>query len=160
MAGFFVCQTILGRFRQRDRGALRRLPVRVRPGEGKKDERKKSAQKFFFLQVLLEDGKTNRMHESLRLFKTVVNNIHFTAVVSVMLQRARVLLIPPFLQAFIVFFNKRDLFVAKLARVSAGEEGAVGLDAAFADCPPAAAAGDLEEAEDFVIEKYVSQSRS
>jgi len=81
-------------------------------------------------------------------------------VVRVMRHRARVLLIPPFLQAFIVFFNNRDLCVAKLARVSADEEGALTLDAPFPDCPPAAAAGDLEEAEDFVIEKYVSQSRS
>lgn len=48
------------------------------------------------MQLLYEDNATNRMHESLNLFASVVNNVHFAR------------------KPFIVFFNKRDLFEEKL----------------------------------------------
>jgi 50S ribosomal subunit-associated GTPase HflX len=50
------------------------------------------------LQLLYEDNETNRMHESLNLFASIVNNIHFTSM------------------PFIVFFNKYDLFEVKLEK--------------------------------------------
>jgi len=47
-------------------------------------------------QLLYEDNETNRMHESLNLFASIVNNIHFKG------------------KPFIVFFNKFDLFEEKI----------------------------------------------
>ena len=47
-------------------------------------------------QVLFEDRTTNRMQESLTLFKDIVNNDYFSE------------------KPFIVFFNKRDLFEEKV----------------------------------------------
>jgi hypothetical protein len=49
-------------------------------------------------QVLYEDEKTNRMHESLRLFESVCNNCWFVHT------------------AFILFLNKKDLFEEKIKR--------------------------------------------
>ncbi|TRY74847.1 hypothetical protein TCAL_00539 [Tigriopus californicus] len=49
-------------------------------------------------QVLLEDGKTNRMSESLRLFESIVNNAFFVEA------------------SFILFLNKVDLFEVKITR--------------------------------------------
>ena len=50
------------------------------------------------LQVLMEDGQTNRMDESLRLFDGIVNNAFFVDT------------------SFILFLNKEDLFDQKIAR--------------------------------------------
>ena len=50
----------------------------------------------FDFQLLYEDNETNRMHESLNLFASIVNNIHFKG------------------KPFIVFFNKFDLFEEKI----------------------------------------------
>ena len=47
-------------------------------------------------QLLYEDNETNRMHESLNLFASIVNNIYFES------------------KPFIVFFNKFDLFEEKI----------------------------------------------
>ena len=47
-------------------------------------------------QVLNEDRKTNRMHDSLELFEKIVNNAFFAE------------------KPFIVFFNKKDLFEDKV----------------------------------------------
>ena len=47
-------------------------------------------------QLLYEDNETNRMHESLNLFASIVNNIYFEG------------------KPFIVFFNKFDLFEEKI----------------------------------------------
>ena len=47
-------------------------------------------------QVLKEDQKTNRMHDSLELFEKIVNNAFFAE------------------KPFIVFFNKKDLFEDKV----------------------------------------------
>lgn len=50
-------------------------------------------------QVLYEDGKTNRMDESLRLFEETVSNKYFQNT------------------SFILFLNKRDLFEDKIKQV-------------------------------------------
>ena len=47
-------------------------------------------------QLLYEDNETNRMHESLNLFASIVNNIYFEG------------------KPFIMFFNKFDLFEEKI----------------------------------------------
>jgi len=47
-------------------------------------------------EVLMEDGKTNRMQESLSLFGSIVNNAFFADT------------------SFILFLNKEDLFLTKL----------------------------------------------
>ena len=47
-------------------------------------------------QVLMEDGETNRMEESLKLFESIVNNAFFVET------------------SFILFLNKKDLFTEKL----------------------------------------------
>lgn len=51
---------------------------------------------FPHLQVLLEDGQTNRLAESLKLFETIVNNAFFVK------------------SSVILFLNKTDLLDAKL----------------------------------------------
>lgn len=50
--------------------------------------------------VLEEDGKTNRMHESLNLFADVVNNQWFSNT------------------SIILFLNKKDLFQAKIKKTN------------------------------------------
>lgn len=49
--------------------------------------------------TLYEDGKTNRMHESVRLFKEICNSKWFVDT------------------AMILFLNKKDLFAEKIAKV-------------------------------------------
>lgn len=49
-----------------------------------------------FLSVLLEDGVTGRMEESLKLFDSIVNNPFFVRT------------------GFILFLNKEDLFDMKI----------------------------------------------
>ena len=56
----------------------------------------KFTQTYSKFQVLYEDRKTNRMHESLTLFEQIVNNAYFAE------------------KPFIVFFNKKDLFEDKV----------------------------------------------
>ena len=56
----------------------------------------KFAETYSNFQVLYEDRKTNRMHESLTLFEQIVNNAYFAE------------------KPFIVFFNKKDLFEDKV----------------------------------------------
>lgn len=51
-------------------------------------------------QVLMEDGVTNRMLESLKLFESIVNNKFFAAT------------------SFILFLNKEDLFDDKIKQVN------------------------------------------
>ncbi|KAI6221336.1 Guanine nucleotide binding protein (G-protein) domain containing protein [Aphelenchoides fujianensis] len=51
-------------------------------------------------QVLIEDNTTNRMQESLQLFKQVCNNKHFIET------------------SIILFLNKRDLFMEKIGKAS------------------------------------------
>ena len=85
-----------------------------------------------FDQVLAEDGRTNRMRESLRLFSSVANSVYFR------------------LMPLIVFFNKRDLFQDKLD--SMGPAGvAAGVRRAF---PDYAGDGTFEDATDFIINRY------
>eukprot|EP00095_Tigriopus_kingsejongensis_P000163 maker-scaffold487_size158652-snap-gene-0.36 protein:Tk00163 transcript:maker-scaffold487_size158652-snap-gene-0.36-mRNA-1 annotation:"guanine nucleotide-binding protein g subunit alpha-2 isoform x2" len=81
-------------------------------------------------QALFEDNQTNRMHESLNLFSSIVNNIHFKT------------------KPFIVFFNKKDLFEEKLKKKS--------IRLAF---PDYSGDNSLESASDFIIEKYLGQSQ-
>ena len=49
-------------------------------------------------QVLVEDGTTNRMHETLKLFGEIFNNKYFMKT------------------SFIVFLNKRDLLAMKILK--------------------------------------------
>ena len=51
-------------------------------------------------QVLAEDGKTNRMEDSLTLFRDTVNGVHLRK------------------KPFILFFNKNDLFEEKVKKKS------------------------------------------
>lgn len=51
-------------------------------------------------QVLIEDNSTNRMQESLQLFKQVCNNKHFLET------------------SIILFLNKKDLFMEKIGKAS------------------------------------------
>ncbi|TRY74846.1 hypothetical protein TCAL_00538 [Tigriopus californicus] len=81
-------------------------------------------------QVLFEDNQTNRMHESLNLFASIVNNIHFKT------------------KPFIVFFNKKDLFEDKLKHKS--------IRIAF---PDYTGDKSFESTSDFIIDKYLNQSQ-
>jgi len=78
---------------------------------------------------LYEDQDTNRMHESLRLFKEICNMQWFVKT------------------AMILFLNKRDLFADKIARVP--------LTVCFPEYPPANR--EYEPAAAFIREKFESQ---
>ena len=77
----------------------------------------------YYRQTLLEDDTSNRMEESLRLFGSVCNVKWF--------QHA----------SLVLFFNKRDLFVDKLARFKIFFTDYAG-DASYEGCL------------DYVVEKY------
>lgn len=70
------------------------------------------------------------MHESLNLFASIVNNIHFKT------------------KPFIVFFNKKDLFEEKLKSKS--------IQLAF---PDYSGDNSFESTSDFIIDKYLNQSQ-
>ncbi len=81
---------------------------------------------------MFEDNSTNRMHESLHLFSSILNNIHFQY------------------KPFIVFFNKCDLFEEK---ISAGKS----LRTAFLDF--GGPDRDVIAASDFIVNHFVSRSK-
>jgi len=81
-------------------------------------------------KVLCEDRKTNRMEESLNLFSEMVNSAHLK-------------LIP-----FIAFFNKKDLFDAKIKDKS--------ITATF---PEYKGPQRSEDCARFIVEKYLSKNR-
>ena len=82
-------------------------------------------------QVLFEDRSTNRMQESLTLFASIINNIHFKR------------------KPFIVFFNKRDLFEEKLKKKS--------IRIAF---PDYRGDNTFDNAKDFIVDRFVSSSEA
>lgn len=81
-------------------------------------------------QVLFEDHCVNRMHDSLTLFKEIVNNTYFREM------------------PFIVFFNKKDLFEEKVKYKS--------IKVAF----PTYQGGpnEVQESADFIVDTFLSQS--
>ena len=83
-------------------------------------------------QVLAEDHRVNRMAESLKLFEETVNGPHLCR------------------KPFIIFFNKRDLFEDKIKGKS--------IDCAFPDYY--GEKYSVHETSDFIVEKYLSQSRA
>ncbi len=86
-----------------------------------------------FDQVLAEDGRTNRMHESLTLFESIANSVYFR------------------LKAIIIFFNKRDLFQEKLDSFSSPSAAASAIRKAF---PQYRGDASFDDATDFIINKY------
>lgn len=82
-------------------------------------------------QVLFEDRCVNRMHESLNLFREMVNNSFFAET------------------PFIVFFNKKDIFEEKVRSKS--------IRVAF----PTYQGGlnDVQESADFIVDTFLSQSK-
>ncbi|PRP82575.1 guanine nucleotide-binding protein alpha-1 subunit [Planoprotostelium fungivorum] len=80
-------------------------------------------------QMLYEDEKTNRMHESLTLFRDVCTSKWFSDT------------------AMVIFFNKKDIFEKKINTTS--------LRVCF---PSYTGADEYEEASNFVISEFKSQS--
>ena len=80
-------------------------------------------------QVLAEDGKTNRMEDSLTLFGATVNGVHLRK------------------KPFILFFNKHDLFEEKVKRKS--------IQCAFPGYR--GDPRSVPEASQFIIDKFLEQ---
>jgi len=81
--------------------------------------------------TLYEDGKTNRMHESVRLFKEICNSKWFVDT------------------AMILFLNKKDLFAEKIAKVD--------LNCCFEEYTGGC---DYEKAIKFIQEKFLAQNEN
>lgn len=82
-------------------------------------------------QVLAEDGKTNRMEDSLTLFGATVNGVHLRK------------------KPFILFFNKHDLFEEKVKKKS--------IQCAFPDYR--GDPRSVPEASQFIIDKFLEQDK-
>ena len=82
-------------------------------------------------QVLAEDGKTNRMDDSLTLFRDTVNGVHLRK------------------KPFILFFNKHDLFEEKVKKKS--------IQCAFPDYR--GDPRSVPEASQFIIDKFLAQDK-
>jgi len=80
---------------------------------------------------LYEDDTTNRMYESLKLFKEICNSVWFTET------------------AIILFLNKKDLFAEKIKRI--------GLEVAF---PEYSGGLDYENALGFIKDKFMAQNEN
>ena len=80
---------------------------------------------------LYEDDTTNRMHESLKLFKEICNNRWFVDT------------------AIIIFLNKKDLFAEKIKKVD--------LNVAFPDYDGGL---DYDKGAEFLTNKFVSQNEN
>jgi len=80
---------------------------------------------------LYEDDQTNRMHESLKLFKEICNSVWFTDT------------------AMILFLNKRDLFEEKIKHVN--------LSVAFSDYNGGL---NYENAVNFIRDKFLAQNEN
>jgi len=80
---------------------------------------------------LFEDDTTNRMHESLKLFKEICNSKWFVDT------------------SIILFLNKKDLFEQKIQKVD--------LSVAFPDYK---GGKDFKEATDYIKDKFVSQNEN
>jgi len=81
--------------------------------------------------TLYEDGKTNRMHESVRLFKEICNSKWFVDT------------------AMILFLNKKDLFAEKIAKVD--------LNCCFEEYTGGC---DYDKAIKFIQEKFLAQNEN
>ena len=81
--------------------------------------------------MLYEDGKTNRMHESLKLFKEICNSKWFVDT------------------AMILFLNKKDLFADKIKTVD--------LKCCF---PEYKGGCDYDKAVQFIQEKFLAQNEN
>jgi len=82
-------------------------------------------------QVLYEDEKVNRLHESLQVFESICNNKYFVET------------------AMILFLNKIDLFAEKIARLP--------LKICFSDYE--GGVNDYEPALKYIEQKFLSQNQ-
>jgi len=82
-------------------------------------------------QVLYEDEKVNRLHESLQVFESICNNKYFTET------------------AMILFLNKIDLFAEKVRKVP--------LTVCFHDYP--GRPGDYDHAIKYIEDKFLEQNK-
>ena len=119
--------------RQRHRRSLRHIHLGVRSGNGDVLNTPEVDFPIICCKVLAEDGCTNRMHESLSLFASVANSIHFR------------------LKAIIIFFNKRDLFQEKLDLYRSPAAAAVAVRKAFKDYH---GDGSFDDVTDFIINRW------